>query len=192
MKDSLGREPRWNADRCAPAVCRRGRARKARQNTIASVGVLLPILFLSWRAKIKRQAPPPALCLCCSFRALRMPNCEWISIRRSLFARFHSSDAKPRREDGETHPPPRGDRTKCGGGGASLDFEEDIDRSHYFWATPLPPRCCAAWSPFPAVAGKDGMSARRERECLHLLAPQDDGNPLVNRVLTSPLLCYRH
>src|SRR6516165_8877821 len=28
MKDSLGREPRWNADRCAPAVCRRGRGRR--------------------------------------------------------------------------------------------------------------------------------------------------------------------
>src|SRR5947207_4360662 len=33
MKHSSGREPWWNADRCAPAACRRGRARKARQNT---------------------------------------------------------------------------------------------------------------------------------------------------------------
>ena len=33
MKDSLGREPRWNADRCALPVWGRGRARKARQNT---------------------------------------------------------------------------------------------------------------------------------------------------------------
>jgi len=34
---------------CASRIWRRGRARKARQNTtIASVGVLLPILFLSF------------------------------------------------------------------------------------------------------------------------------------------------
>jgi hypothetical protein len=33
MKDSLGREPRWNADRCAPPDRGRGRARQARLNT---------------------------------------------------------------------------------------------------------------------------------------------------------------
>jgi hypothetical protein len=53
MKDSLGREPRWNADSRAPAVCRRGRARKARHRSLASVGVSPPIFFLSWLAETR-------------------------------------------------------------------------------------------------------------------------------------------
>ena len=57
-RKSLWQEPRWNADRCAhPALRMRGRARSARQKSLASVGVSLP-MFLS-RSFFSSSCPGP-------------------------------------------------------------------------------------------------------------------------------------
>jgi hypothetical protein len=45
MKDSLGREPRWNADRCAPGACRRGRARRRGRRALRLSAFRLRIFF---------------------------------------------------------------------------------------------------------------------------------------------------
>jgi hypothetical protein len=52
MKDSLGREPRWNADRCAPGAP--GAA--VPQESLASVGVSPPNLFRSFFLSFLRHA----------------------------------------------------------------------------------------------------------------------------------------
>ena len=57
-RKSLWQEPRWNADRCAhPALRMRGRARSARQKSLPSVGVSLP-MFLS-RSFFSSSCPGP-------------------------------------------------------------------------------------------------------------------------------------
>src|SRR6516165_4573829 len=75
MKDSLGREPRWNADRCAPGAPGAAVAVSHGRIFIASVGVSPPNLFRSFPFVIAGRRPgnpcgscarpalPPALCL---------------------------------------------------------------------------------------------------------------------------------
>src|SRR5690242_4811172 len=62
MKDSLGREPRWNADSRAAPSCKgggSGRTRKARQNTaFASVGVSPPNFFVRLRSETRGNHHP--------------------------------------------------------------------------------------------------------------------------------------
>src|SRR5690242_12042100 len=83
MKDSLGREPRWNADRCAPgapgaaAPVRRGRI------PIASVGVLLPIFLSFFSFVIRAEA---ALATASTGIGLLQPGMEHrIGVRRTPF-----------------------------------------------------------------------------------------------------------
>jgi hypothetical protein len=121
-RKSLWRKPRWNADSRAPRVTRRGRARKARHNPIASVGVSPPNVFLGL-AKTKRQAPPLIFFFAASF-----VHCEWriasglfpFATHHSLFALSHSSGAKERRENGIPLPPPGGERSRANGLGREL------------------------------------------------------------------------
>src|SRR5262249_19683739 len=84
MKDSLGREPRWNADRCAPHAFEARPCPSARQRSLASVGVSPPHLLSV--AEAGKRGPPPALRLCGSFRALRMANGFPFAARQAVFA----------------------------------------------------------------------------------------------------------
>ena len=61
------------------------------------------------------------------------------------------------------HEAGEGDRTKCGGGGASLDFEEDIDRSHCFWADAPSTTLLRSVVPLPRCRG-EGWDERAPRE----------------------------
>jgi hypothetical protein len=104
MKDSLGREPRWNADRCAApfhsrvgaaaAPARRGRTRPCVCRRFASD------IFVACgdeNVGTTTCARPSRLI---SFCESGIAKCEWnpFATRDSLLARFHSSDAKPHRE----------------------------------------------------------------------------------------------
>src|SRR5215472_14901507 len=112
MKDSLGREPRWNADRCAPHAFEARPGPKARQNTtIASVGVSPPNLFRSFPfviagrrpgnpcGRYARAALPPALCLL-NFGMDHRIKSGGDESESSVTVAFLSSGPKTRRENG--------------------------------------------------------------------------------------------
>src|SRR4029077_6811533 len=57
MKDSLGREPRWNADRCAPLVWGRGRARRHGRRALRLSAFRLRYFSFSFAARVERSEP---------------------------------------------------------------------------------------------------------------------------------------
>jgi len=111
MKDSLGREPRWNADRCAPGAPGAAVAVSHGRIFIASVGVSPPNLFRSFPFVIAGRRPgnpcgscarpalPPALCLL-NFDMDHRIKSGGDESESGLTVAFHSSGAKARRENG--------------------------------------------------------------------------------------------
>ena len=154
--------------------CRRGRGRSHGRILIASVGVSLPNLFLFRSFPFVPFVMPgldpgihaEASLAQCFPPALVGVTSVWTtasSAVRLLTVPWHSSGVKARRENDETHPPPckRGRGTARSAVEGASCFKVHLHGGIIVEAAaPSPP---FGWSPFPAIAGKDGMSAPRQR-----------------------------
>ena len=122
MKDSLGREPRWNADRCAPGDPGAAAPVRHGKYPIASVGVSPPMFFsfvLSVRhchAEASLANASTGICLlelCMDHRhrrpkdaVLRTTMSGGDESKSGVTVAWHSSGAKARRENGGARPQP--------------------------------------------------------------------------------------